>query len=122
MATMKQSVSAVTAFGSASNLDSLANATAEPLGEVNNSSNDYQNKLTNLIYKIDENKLIDKNDQVILFITTLILLKRLTRNYLFSKNMIYKTILGLFIISEKINIHQLYVKYRYILNINHQIL
>ena len=77
----------------------------------NNNSNDYKSKLTNLIHKIDENKLVDKNNQVILFITTLILLKRLTRNYLFSKNMVYKTILGLFIISEKINNDEMYDNY-----------
>jgi len=77
----------------------------------NDNSNDYKSKLTNLIHKIDENKLVDKNNQVILFITTLILLKRLTRNYLFSKNMLYKTILGLFIISEKINNDEMYDNY-----------
>ncbi len=77
----------------------------------NISSDDYQTNITNLIYKINDKKLIDKNDQVILFITTLILLKRLSRNHLFSKNMIYKTILGLFIISEKINNDEMYDNY-----------
>jgi len=75
-----------------------------------NNSNNYDN-ITNLINKINQHKLIHKNDQVTLFITTLILLKRLTQNYLFSKNMIYKTILGLFIISEKINNDEMYDNY-----------
>ena len=41
MATMKQTVGALTAFSAASNLNSLANGAAKPLGEVDNSSNDY---------------------------------------------------------------------------------
>ena len=52
MATMKQSVGAVTAFSLDSNLDSLADATAEPLGEVDNSSNDYPGAKVHLIINL----------------------------------------------------------------------
>jgi hypothetical protein len=43
MATMKQSVGSLTNFGSVTNLNSLANNAAKPLGEVDNSTNDYPN-------------------------------------------------------------------------------
>jgi len=52
MATMKQSVGALTAFSSASNLNSLANNAAKPLGQVDNSSNDYPNAKLHFVFNL----------------------------------------------------------------------
>jgi len=52
MATMKQTVDSLTAFSAASNLNSLANNTAKPLGEVDNSTNDYPSAKLHLILNL----------------------------------------------------------------------
>lgn len=75
------------------------------------SQKDYNHYLVKLIDYIINNNIIDKNSDITLLISTLILLKRLRKKYIFSKNMIYKIILGLFIISEKINNDDLYDNY-----------
>lgn len=75
------------------------------------SQKDYNHYLLKLIDYIINNNIIDKNSDITLLISTLILLKRLREKYIFSKNMIYKIILGLFIISEKINNDELYDNY-----------
>jgi hypothetical protein len=49
---MKQTVDALAAFGSASNLNSLANDNAKPLGEVDNSTNDYPSAKIHLILNL----------------------------------------------------------------------
>lgn len=70
--------------------------------------NYYLNKLINYIIN---NNIIDKDSDITLLISTLVLLKKLRKKYIFPKNMIYKIILGLFIISEKINNDHLYDNY-----------
>ena len=75
------------------------------------SQKDYNHYLLKLIDYIINNNIIDKDSDITLLISTLILLKRLRKKYIFSKNMIYKIILGLFIISEKINNDELYDNY-----------
>ena len=75
------------------------------------SQKDHNYYIIKLINYIIDNNIIDKNSDITLLISTLILLKRLQKKYIFSKNMIYKIILGLFIISEKINNDELYDNY-----------
>jgi len=58
MATMKQTVGSLTAFGSASNLNSLANNAAKPLGEVDNATNDYPNAKLHFIINLAVSGLI----------------------------------------------------------------
>ena len=77
-----------------------------------NNSLQYINKtINNLI----NTKIINRNSytdcKFILFISTLILLKRLTSKYLLSKSMLHKIMIGLFLISEKLNNDDLYDNY-----------
>jgi len=72
---------------------------------------DYKYNLIYLINHIIDKNIIEKDNYINLLITTLILLKRLQKTNIFHKCMMYKIILGLFIISEKINNDELYDNY-----------
>ena len=74
-------------------------------------SDDQFSYIEYIISQLLRKEIIDKEDLNSLYITTLILLKRLTQTCLFTKNMFHNTIIGLFIIAEKINNDDSYNNY-----------
>jgi len=68
---------------------------------ISNDTN--SNNISYIIEYIIDNKIIDNENYIVLLISTFILLKKLTQKHIFYKNMLYNTIIGLFIICEKMN-------------------